>query len=135
MDEILPYLYAAALMKTLSAALFFLLALNALMYAGEEGAKTKEEWIALIKKDAKLSSLESLLGLPDNKKSFQDLDGPRVREDWHGKLNSGTKYPDDLRVMASPYKGELIIWSIYDPVARDSYVFSWAEKVRGVAGN
>ena len=122
-------------MKTLAAALLLLLALNVPMHAGENGSKTREQWIAFVGKDAKLSALVTVLGVPDYKKSLDDSDGSGVRYEWRGKCDIGTTRPSALIVLAILYKGELTVWALGDPLSGESpYVFPWADKVRGVAG-
>ena len=114
-------------MKTLAIILLFLLALNAPVKGGENGAKTKDEWIAVITKDAKLSSLTAFLGLPDWKKA--NPANTELEYHWYYKVDIGTKNARDLMVLAKSYKGELIIWAIYDPATEQSIRFPWAGKV------
>lgn len=105
--------------------IFLLFAVAA--HAGEKGTKTFQEWTALISKDAKVESLQSILGKPDIKRT----DGQSLYYIWTEKIDIGTTLPAQLEVIAMPYQNQLIIVAISDPRMVESPLkyFPWAQKI------
>lgn len=86
--------------------------------------KTFPEWVALITKDAKLTSLRSVLGKPDEKETS---DQGVVEYKWYGVVDSGGKNPEALRVFSLPHKDQLFIVAIYNPATKIVGEFPWAK--------
>ena len=93
----------------------------------DNAAKTIDEWADIITKDAKLSTLRTMLGEPDANKITKD---GLIQYSWSGRVNTGATKPDFLRVYALPYQNSAIIIAIDDSVIKEPKVFSWTSRVR-----
>lgn len=71
--------------------------------------------------------IENLLGKPDDKTVNVDGVGI-VTYTYYGKLDSGKKRPDSLRLYTIFYKGQNIIIAIYNPLTEKPEYMPWGRK-------
>ena len=94
--------------------------------AGKHGdSMTFLEWQAFVRKDAKISTLISKLGKPDEVRSYSGIKA----NVWYHALGDNTEEPNILAVLIGEYHGETIVVGLRDVSGDQVQMMPWADQV------